>query len=457
MCDDCRRANPEHNFVCKSTALGTYLLDPSDLTSLECRRVNNPHGRSQPPMQLYKLADVLRLSEQKYPDGVEKEQKERERKRMERLKHIEDGKDTKREKTEEREEWVRDLFREYGLPPMDETGKISPNQVWGLRCLIKKVRNDKAPSITSIFKKEALSITMECFERQEKVNKVEQLLSELSPEVVKDPYDSQKKKKTADGTDSPEECVRKLIDQSRRRKNLLGLLEEHSKKPENIQEYMRNPTAVEHILEGPNGRHPLASPVIDILLCKERRSDHFDKTLEQRGWSSEHFKEHKNNYAQTGNGKIIERLVEQVEDSVSLGKLVGIQVGPSGGAGVSPAFDLGKIIGVIWIREQIIALKEKIKDPDLARSMLPPRLGPDFDKSEYLQKRLKGGPRCGCGQLYSKMCVNLKCGSCCRNHECPKHKDRRKRLREDASDDDSDFDSDVGILGRSRRAYLGYH
>jgi hypothetical protein len=205
VCDDCRRANPEHNFVCKSTALGTYLLDPSDLTSLECRCVNNPHGKSQPPMQLYKLADVLLLSEQKYPDGVEKEQKERERKRMERLKHIEDGKDTKREKTEEREEWIRDLFREYGMPPMDETERISPNQVSELRCLIKKVRNDKTPSITSIFKKEASSLVTKCFERQEKVNRVEQLLSELSPEVVRDPYDSQKKQETADNVNSPEE------------------------------------------------------------------------------------------------------------------------------------------------------------------------------------------------------------------------------------------------------------
>jgi hypothetical protein len=244
--------------------------------------------------------------------------------------------------------------------------------------------------------------------------------------------------------------VRTLIDQGGRRKNLLGLLEEHSKEPKNIQDYMRNPTATEHILGGPNGRHPLAGPVIDILLCKERRSDHFIKELEQRGWSSEPFGEHQQDYVQTGDGKIITRLVKQVEDSLSLGKLVGIQVNPSGGAGVSPAFDLGKIIGVIWIREQIIALKEKIKDPDLARSMLPPRLRSDFDRSGRLQKRLEGGPRCGCGQLYSRMCVNLKCGSCCRNHECPKHKER---LMEASDDDDSDLDY---IPKRARREYVGY-
>jgi hypothetical protein len=257
--------------VCKSTALGTYLLDPSDLTSLQCWAVDNPHYKSQPPMTLYRSSDVLLLCEQKYPDGVENERKERERKQMERLKHIEDGKDVKRMKTEDREEWIHDLFREYGVPPMGETERISPNQVNELGCLIKKVRNDKTPSITSIFKKEASRIAMECFERQEKVNRVEQLLSELSPEVARDPYNPQKKKETADGVFSPEECLRILIDQGGRRKNLLGLFEEHSKEPENISKHMEHPMATEHIFWGPGGCQPLAVPVIDALLCKERR------------------------------------------------------------------------------------------------------------------------------------------------------------------------------------------
>mmetsp|Transcript_1316 Transcript_1316/g.3025 ORF Transcript_1316/g.3025 Transcript_1316/m.3025 type:complete len:384 (-) Transcript_1316:112-1263(-) len=62
LCMDCRKSKPEYKCMCRSRAMGEYILSVNDLITIPSIVVDNPHYKSAASMILYRVEDVKTLA-----------------------------------------------------------------------------------------------------------------------------------------------------------------------------------------------------------------------------------------------------------------------------------------------------------------------------------------------------------------------------------------------------------